>query len=144
MNRYKIRISAKGFFFNSKDEVLLVEGKRKDRGKVYYCAPGGGVEDGESMNSALERELVEETGYSGKTEKFVFCQDYFGPEKVRSLEVFFAGTIDESIEKKIEGDHKSRFISKEEFDNIEFYPERINPFELKGKEGIEYISYLNS
>ena len=142
MNRYKIRISAKGFFFNSKDKVLLTRGIRKERKKVYYCAPGGGVERGETLRVALERELIEETGYSGKTGKIIFCQDYKNPDQKRSFEVFFIGKIDESIERIGDGDHQSKFFTEKEFEKIDFYPKGINPFKLRTRDRIEYNTYL--
>ena len=142
MNKYKIRISVKGFFFNSKGEVLLIEGLRKEKGESYLCAPGGGVEDKESLEKALERELIEETGYTGGADKIVFCQDYQNPDMGRNFEIFMVGKIDEEVERVDSEDHKSKFITKEEFENIEFYPKGINPFLLQGKEGIEYGTYL--
>ena len=142
MNRYKIRISAKGFFFNSKGEVLLIEGKQPEKGKTYYCAPGGGVEDGENLRVALKRELIEETGYSGIVGDIVFCQDHKHPDYCINFEVFFMGTIDESKRRAGEGDHKSKFVAQKEFENINLYPKEINPFELRKKEGTEYKTFL--
>ena len=141
MSNYKIRISAKGFFFNSKNEVLLVLGTTKKDGKSFYCAPGGGAEEGENLFRAVERELVEETGFSGKASKVVFCQDlkYFAN---RCFEVFFIGKLDEVKKRQEEFDHKTKFVSKEEFENIEFYPKGINPFKLRAIEGVDYKTCL--
>jgi len=143
-NRHKIRVSAKGFFFNLKGEVLLVEGKRPEKGEIYFCAPGGGVEEGESLKAALERELIEETGYRGVVGEIVFCQDYDNPDHSRNFEVFFIGTINENKRRVGEGDHKSKFISKEKFESTIFYPKGIDPFELRKKEGVGYKTYLHS
>jgi 8-oxo-dGTP pyrophosphatase MutT (NUDIX family) len=66
MSLYKMRISAKAICFNNKGEVLLVKGKTLYEGKEFWCVPGGGVEEGESLFTAAEREVLEETGYSVK------------------------------------------------------------------------------
>jgi ADP-ribose pyrophosphatase YjhB (NUDIX family) len=44
-----------------RNESLLVIHRFKD-GRTYCVLPGGGVEDGETLRKACERELLEETG----------------------------------------------------------------------------------
>jgi 8-oxo-dGTP diphosphatase len=44
------------------DEVLLVRESLGANGTMSWSLPGGGVEDGELMHEALQREMREETG----------------------------------------------------------------------------------
>lgn len=43
------------------DEILLVQ-RSRDPGRGLWAVPGGKVRFGESMRSAVEREILEETG----------------------------------------------------------------------------------
>lgn len=51
----KVRVRA---VIRKNNKLLLVQ----HRGYNTWCLPGGGVEDGESLKSALEREIREELG----------------------------------------------------------------------------------
>jgi len=48
-----------------RNQSLLVIDRVKD-GRHYCVLPGGGVEEGESLRRACERELLEETGLTGR------------------------------------------------------------------------------
>lgn len=142
MEEHKIRISAKGFFFNSKDELILIIAQKVVHGKrSFYSAPGGGVEEDENLRSAVERELKEETGYSGVAESVVFVQDFLNLGGRRQLEVFFSGKIDESKVPLDHHDHDFKFFSEAEFTEISFLP-KIDPFVLRRKEQADYQTYL--
>lgn len=55
---FRLRKSARGVLFNEKNEVCLQFVSKHG----YYKLPGGGVDAGESIKEALQRELVEEVG----------------------------------------------------------------------------------
>jgi 8-oxo-dGTP pyrophosphatase MutT (NUDIX family) len=40
------------------DCVALIRREHSDRGQLYYLHPGGGVEKGESLEQAVQREVV--------------------------------------------------------------------------------------
>jgi len=57
-HNYKFRKSARGVVLNEKGEVSI-QFVSKDN---YYKLPGGGVDPGETIQGALEREIREEVG----------------------------------------------------------------------------------
>lgn len=63
----KIRLGCSAAIFDKGGRVLLT--KRTDNGQ--WCLPGGGVEAGESVAEACEREVREETGLSVRVKRLV-------------------------------------------------------------------------
>lgn len=63
----KIRLGCSAAIFDKQGCVLLT--KRRDNGQ--WCLPSGGVEPGESVAEACEREVLEETGLSVRVKRFV-------------------------------------------------------------------------
>lgn len=58
---YLYRISLKCLVRNDKDEVLVV----KEAGRDYWDLPGGGMDHGEDIKSAIAREMKEEVNLEG-------------------------------------------------------------------------------
>ena len=56
------------------DHILLC--KTLDLNPGFYFLPGGHVEQGESVEKALLRELLEETGAKAKIKRFLGCLEY--------------------------------------------------------------------
>ena len=73
--------------------VLIEDGrvaliKRVRDGKTYYLFPGGGVEEGETLEQAATREAHEELGVHVELDAVVYEEDFHG-----SRFVYFAARI---------------------------------------------------
>jgi len=68
----KIRLGCSAAIFDEQGRVLLT--KRRDNGQ--WCLPSGGVEPGESVAEACEREVLEETGLRVRVKRFVGVYSY--------------------------------------------------------------------
>lgn len=81
----KVRIRVMGLCW--KGEALLFV--RHDMGaKDLWAPPGGGVEFGETLEDALKREFLEETGLAISVGKFLFGCEFF-EEPLHAIELFF-------------------------------------------------------
>ncbi|OGI71765.1 hypothetical protein A3J61_00030 [Candidatus Nomurabacteria bacterium RIFCSPHIGHO2_02_FULL_38_15] len=67
------RIRAAAIIVN-KNNILLIH--RISHGKEYYVFPGGGVENGETIEQAVLREVQEEASLEVKIEKLLYHQIY--------------------------------------------------------------------
>ncbi len=64
----KVRLGCSATIFDdSRQKILLT--KRTDNG--LWCLPGGGVDAGESVSEACEREVLEETGLIVKVKRLI-------------------------------------------------------------------------
>lgn len=73
-DRHRPRVSAAVLRANG-EEVLMVQHWRTD-GTTYWQLPGGGVHPGEAMETAVLRELQEETGLEGQIVRAIFTIPY--------------------------------------------------------------------
>lgn len=83
---------ARAILFNSKKEVYLIHivGDDEFGHRDYWETPGGGIEEGETPQQAVVREVMEETGYESE----VVCplgivSDYYNLLKRHNMGNFF-------------------------------------------------------
>ena len=98
-----------------KDGKVLVVYSEKDKN---YSVPGGGMESGESLYAALEREMREEAGYELISSKHFLDIHTYGKNTVgvyiEKLAHMFLIEVDEKTSKRpIEDWHKPMFVEKE-------------------------------
>jgi len=72
---YKVRVRANGILIHQ-NSVLLVQLKTPILDYPYWMPPGGGVEFGETLQEAVKREVIEETGISVQVNELWYVHDY--------------------------------------------------------------------
>lgn len=86
---YKRRVTVRGIILDG-DKIFAQQLKKTiAKGNDWWCTPGGGVEDGEDLLLALEREMIEETGVKPAIGRLLFIQQYLEGEASEQLEFFF-------------------------------------------------------
>ena len=116
MNR---RVAVRGIFVKD-GKILAVKHKPYEHIKVtYWNTVGGGVDPGEPLEIAVEREIIEETGIKPRVGRLLFVQQFLSTHEppVEQMEFFF---LIENPE-----DYESIDLSKathgdEEIEKIEF------------------------
>ncbi|OFZ07826.1 MAG: hypothetical protein A3D92_03335 [Bacteroidetes bacterium RIFCSPHIGHO2_02_FULL_44_7] len=95
--RFNIRVYA--LISNGAGEILVSDEMR--HGRAFTKFPGGGLEWGEGLKTALERELMEELGLACQVGRLFYVNDFFQASAFRAedqlLSFYYeASTIDPS------------------------------------------------
>jgi 8-oxo-dGTP diphosphatase len=113
-------VSVSAFVTNEKNEVLLVQAQwRKDTWEM----PGGQVEEGEALDAAAVREVLEETGIV--IAPVGITGVYYNATKQVLCVVFKAKYVSGEISVPIEEIHDARFVELND-ENIDQYITRPN------------------
>lgn len=118
--------------------AVIVEGGRlllvnawSDHRHDLWCAPGGGVETGQSLTEALVREVHEECGLVVAPGLPCLVNEFHAPDRgFHQLEVFFrcrlvSGSLDETWADPEGVVTKRRFFSPEELTRIRLKPDSL-------------------
>ncbi len=79
-SRPRVRVAA---IIVIEDKILVVQQRRT--GQPYYLLPGGGVDAGETLDGALRREVLEETGLECALLRPLFISDTIEPGGTRHV-----------------------------------------------------------
>src|SRR5258708_7505120 len=119
----EIRVRVGGIYVQE-DKILLV--RHEKRGQTYWLLPGGGCEFGETLEQALERELLEECGVETKTGRLLFSNESIPPDKHRHVINFtFLGQVTKGVAALSEVDGvlaEVAWMPKHEFGELRFFP----------------------
>lgn len=124
-----MRRSARAIIITKENRLLLM--KRVKYGETYYVTIGGGIDEGETSEQALLRELKEESGSIIQQPKFAF--HYEDLEKQNSVDFFVAKEVERQIPTGSEwtkwntSDNRYELaeISAEDTKNIPLKPDKI-------------------
>jgi ADP-ribose pyrophosphatase YjhB (NUDIX family) len=123
------RLAVRGLILH--DARLLLVNAYPDQQSDLWCAPGGGVEPGQSLPDNLEREVHEETGLSITVGDPVLVNEFHDPTSgFHQVDIYFrcgltsAKLSDEWIDP--EGIvHSRRFVSRTEFGLLRVKPDSL-------------------
>ena len=110
---------------------LLLVNAWADPNRDLWCAPGGGVEVGQSLPDNLKREVMEETGLSIKVGPPCLVNEFHNPaDQFHQVEVFFrctllGGTLSDDWKDPEQIVHKRRFFTREEVAAIRLKPSSL-------------------
>lgn len=83
----KIRIRVIGVLIKD-EKILMVKHRNIGPDNVLWIPPGGGVDVGETLQDALQREFKEETGIEIEIEQFMFIYEFI-EDPLHAVEIFF-------------------------------------------------------
>ncbi|MFD2532633.1 NUDIX domain-containing protein [Gracilimonas halophila] len=126
----KLRVRSCGLLFE-KDKILLVELKSPITNQWTWMPPGGGVEFGESLEEALTREFLEETGLKVDVQKQVQIHELIEPP-IHAIEFYYlvermSGDIQLGADPEMLKQHQILrdigFFSKDEIEDLNIKPD---------------------
>ena len=64
------------------DHILLIKHRHHDDGRDYWLIPGGGLEDGETEEQCVQREMREETNLEVSVERLVLEETSYLDDRI--------------------------------------------------------------
>ena len=132
-----IRNAAKAIILHN--DKILVNRCITENNEVYYDLPGGGQNQFETMEDAVIREVLEETGYKVKIVRFIaLAEEIYDNNELREkyfdyshriLHIFLVNLISEIADEITEKDwqqEESLWMSYDEIDKVAFRPAQLS------------------
>lgn len=103
-----------------KDNKIFVTQRGYGEFKDWWEFPGGKIEEGETPEECLKREIKEELEADINTDKYLCTVEYDYPNFHLKMECFICSLIDGHLE-LVEAED-AKFITNDQLDNIDFLP----------------------
>lgn len=103
-----------------KDNKIFVTQRGYGEFKDWWEFPGGKIEEGETLEECLKREIKEELKADINIDKYLCTVEYDYPNFHLKMECFICYLIDGHLE-LVEAED-AKFITKDQLDNIDFLP----------------------
>lgn len=103
-----------------KDNKIFVTQRGYGEFKDWWEFPGGKIEEGETPEECLKREIREELEADINIDKYLCTVEYDYPNFHLKMECFICSLIDGHLE-LVEAED-AKFITKDKLDNIDFLP----------------------
>ena len=139
-----VRVRVSGILLDQ-DKILLIAHKKNN--DVYWLLPGGGVDYGESLLEALEREFIEELNILINVGELVLVSDSIDPSGNRHI-VNICFLCSHKKGEFLLGDderlHDYRFFDKGELGGVKIFPPINNDLLMimNGEKNKKYIGKL--
>ncbi len=103
-----------------KDNKIFVTQRGYGEFKDWWEFPGGKIEEGETPEECLKREIKEELKADINIDKYLCTVEYDYPNFHLKMECFICSLIDGHLE-LVEAED-AKFITNDQLDNIDFLP----------------------
>ncbi|WP_170270376.1 NUDIX domain-containing protein [Heliorestis acidaminivorans] len=90
---YRHRMRAAGILVNEEKKILLIHHRHPRRKYEWLSPPGGGVDEGETIFEAAEREMLEECHLQCRADKLLYVVEWLDDiRKIHHLELYIQVT----------------------------------------------------